>query len=107
MSVIVGLFMLFAGIYSVYGGGKTAVIEMLLNGRDRVHHRADKGVMIPYQPTGEDMDFIRSQDCIHTDLSWQVTGLLSDMRLLLSAYYGYLYLSDSRHIRNSAAIHNY
>ena len=26
MSVIVGLFMLFAGIYSVYGGGKTAVI---------------------------------------------------------------------------------
>ena len=36
--------------------------------------------MIPYQPTGEDMDFIRSQDCIHTDLSWQVTGLLSDMR---------------------------
>ena len=26
MSVIVGLFMLFAGIYSVYGSGKTAVI---------------------------------------------------------------------------------
>ena len=26
MSVIVGLFMLFAGIYSVYSGGKTAVI---------------------------------------------------------------------------------
>ena len=64
----------------VVPGGQTAVIEMLLNGRDRVHHRADKGVMIPYQPTGEDMDFIRSQDCIHTDLSWQVTGLLSDMR---------------------------
>ena len=45
----------------VVPGGQTAVIEMLLNGRDRVHHRADKGVMIPYQPTGEDMDFIRSQ----------------------------------------------
>ena len=39
-----------------------------------------KGVMIPYQPTGEDMDFIRTQDYIHTDLSWNVTGLLKDMR---------------------------
>lgn len=65
---------------TVVPGGKTAVIEMLLNGRDRVHHQADKGVMIPYEPTGEDMDFIRSQDYIHTDLSWKVTGLLKDMR---------------------------
>lgn len=65
---------------SVVPGGKTAVIEMMLNGRDRVHHRADKGVMIPYRPSGETMDFIRSQDCIHTDLSWQVTDLLKDMR---------------------------
>lgn len=68
------------GHVAVVPGGRTAVIEMLLNGRDRVHHRADKGVMIPYQPSGEDMDFIRSQDYIHTDLSWQVTGLLKDMR---------------------------
>ena len=59
---------------------KAKPIEMLLNGRDRVHHRAEKGVMIPYQPTGEDMDFIRTQDYIHTDLSWNVTGLLKDMR---------------------------
>lgn len=65
---------------TVVPGGMTAVIEMLLNGRDRVHHRADKGVMIPYQPTGADMDFIRSQDYIHTDLSWQVVDLLKDMR---------------------------
>ena len=42
--------------------------------------QAEKGVMIPYQPTGEDMDFIRTQDYIHTDLSWNVTGLLKDMR---------------------------
>lgn len=68
------------GHVTVVPGGRTAVIEMLLNGRDRVHHRADKGVMIPYQPSGEDMDFIRTQDYIHTDLSWQVTGLLKDMR---------------------------
>lgn len=65
---------------TVVPGGSTAVIEMLLNGKDRVHHRAEKGVMIEYQPTGEDMDFIRSQDYIHTDLSWKVTDLLKDMR---------------------------
>ena len=53
---------------------------MLLNGKDRVHHRVDKGVMIPYQPSGADMDFIRSQDYIHTDLSWNVVDLLADMR---------------------------
>ena len=68
------------GHVTIVSGGQTAVIEMLLNGRDRVHHRAEKGVMIPYQPTGEDMDFIRTQDYIHTDLSWNVTGLLKDMR---------------------------
>ena len=68
------------GHVTIVPGGQTAVIEMLLNGRDRVHHRAEKGVMIPYQPTGEDMDFIRTQDYIHTDLSWNVTGLLKDMR---------------------------
>ena len=54
------------GHVTIVPGGQTAVIEMLLNGRDRVHHRAEKGVMIPYQPTGEDMDFIRTQDYIHT-----------------------------------------
>lgn len=65
---------------TVVPGGTTAVIEMLLNGKDRVHHRADKGVMIEYQPTGADMDFIRSQDMIHTDFSWKVVPLLPEMR---------------------------
>lgn len=65
---------------TVVPGGRTARIEMRLNGRDRVHHRADKGVMIPYQPSDADMDFIRAQDYIHTDLSWSVTDLLPDMR---------------------------
>lgn len=64
----------------VVPGGRSAVIEMQLNGRDRVHHRAERGVMPEYQPDGADMDFIRSQDYIHTDLSWNVTGLLGEMR---------------------------
>lgn len=64
----------------VMPGENTAVIEMLLNGRDRVHHQADKGVMIEYQPTGVEMDFIREQDYIHTDLSWKVVDLLPEMR---------------------------
>ncbi len=64
----------------IHPGESTAVIEMLLNGRDRVHHRAEKGVMIEYQPTGEDMDFIREQDYIHTDFSWKVVDLLPEMR---------------------------
>lgn len=53
---------------------------MLLNGKDRVHYKVDKGVMIPYLPSDADMDFIRSQDYIHTDLSWSVVDLLPDMR---------------------------
>ncbi|NLF28159.1 MAG: hypothetical protein GX592_09700 [Clostridiales bacterium] len=65
---------------SVVPGKSTAVIGMLLNGRDRVHHRVERGVMLDYQPTGADMDFIRTRDCIHTDLSWRVEHLLADMR---------------------------
>ena len=37
----------------VIPGGKTAVIEMLLNGKDRVHHSVDRGVMPDYRPTKE------------------------------------------------------
>ena len=65
---------------TIVPGGSTAEIQMLLNGKDRVHHWVDKCVMIPYQPSGADMDFIRSQDYIHTDLSWNVVDLLADMR---------------------------
>lgn len=64
----------------VVPGGKTAVIEMLLNGKDRVHHSADRGVMPDYRPTREDMDFICSQDYIHTDLSWNVVDLLPEIK---------------------------
>lgn len=65
---------------TVVKGGQTAEIQMLLNGKDRVHHKADKGVMVSYQPSGADMDFIRAQDFVHTDLSWPVVDLLADMR---------------------------
>lgn len=65
---------------TVVPGGRTALIEMLLNNGDRVHHRAERGVMPDYQPSGADMDFIRAQDYIHTDLSWRVVDLLPDMR---------------------------
>ena len=64
----------------VVPGGKTAVIEMLLNGKDRVHHSVDRGVMPDYRPTKEDMDFICSQDYIHTDLSWNVVDLLPEIK---------------------------
>jgi len=65
---------------TIVPGGVTAVFEMLLNGRDRVHYRGEKGVMLSYCPSGADMDFIRTRDFIHTDLSWPVTDLLADMR---------------------------
>ena len=60
---------------------------MRLNGTDRVHYRTERGVSESYQPTGEDMDFIRKQDVIHTDLSWHVTDLLADMRKLGTQIY--------------------
>ena len=71
----------------VIRGGSTPVIEMRLNGTDRVHYRTERGVSESYQPTGEDMDFIRKQDVIHTDLSWHVTDLLADMRKLGTQIY--------------------
>ena len=64
----------------VVPGGVTAYVEMRMNGKERVFHRTERGVITDYAPDGADMDFIRSQDLIHTDLSWNVTGHLADMR---------------------------
>ena len=61
-------------------GGTTPTVEMRMNGTDRVHYHTERGVAECYQPTGEEMDFIRKQEVIHTDLSWHVTDLLPDMR---------------------------
>ena len=36
--------------------------------------------MPDYRPTKEDMDFICSQDYIHTDLSWNVVDLLPEIK---------------------------
>lgn len=65
---------------SVIPGGKTACVEMKMNGRDRVHHRTERGVIADYHLSGADMDFVREQDLIHTDLSWPVTDQIKDMR---------------------------
>lgn len=64
----------------VIPGGTTAYVEMRMNGRERVFHRTERGVITDYAPDGAEMDFIRSQDLIHTDLSWKVTDHLADMR---------------------------
>ena len=68
-------------------GGTTPTVEMRMNGTDRVHYHTERGVAECYQPTGEEMDFIRKQEVIHTDLSWHVTDLLPDMRKLGTQIY--------------------
>lgn len=65
---------------SVHQGEETACVEMLLNGKDRVHHRVEKGVMSKFSLTSEAMDFIRAQDFIHTDFQWNVVDALADMK---------------------------
>lgn len=60
--------------------GQTAFVKMKMNGKDRVHFRTERGVIAGYRLSGADMDFVRRQDLIHTDLSWQVTDALADMR---------------------------
>ncbi len=60
----------------VQDGGKTAVIKMSLNGRDRVHGERIRGVMEGYALAAGDLEFIREHDIVHTDLSWRVVEKL-------------------------------
>lgn len=60
--------------------GKTAVIKMCLNGKDRVHGERIRGVMQDYSLQPKDMEFIQEHDIIHTDLSWNVVEQLPLMR---------------------------
>ena len=64
----------------VVPGGTTAFVEMRMNGRDRVHHRTERGVITDYTLSPEDLAFVQEQDLIHTDLSWQVTRHLPAIR---------------------------
>lgn len=64
----------------VVSGASSAVVEMRMNGTDRVHYHTEKGVIEGYSLTGADVDFIRTRDCIHTDLSWDVVQWLPEMR---------------------------
>jgi fructoselysine 6-kinase len=60
--------------------GKTAVIKMSLQGKDRVHGECLRGVMEDYRLRPGDMEFIQGHDIIHTDLSWKVVEELPRMR---------------------------
>ena len=60
--------------------GSTAFVRMRMNGTDRIHYRTERGVISDYRLSGEDMDFLRSRDIIHTDLSWQVVDPIREMR---------------------------
>lgn len=64
----------------VVPGGATAKVEMRMNGQERVFHHTERGVITDYAPNGTEMDFIRTQDLVHTDLSWKVTDHLADIR---------------------------
>lgn len=59
--------------------GRTAFVEMRMNGRDRVHYRTERGVITDYALTPDDLQFVQQQELIHTDLSWQVTRYLPEM----------------------------
>lgn len=65
---------------TIVEGGQTALVEMRMNGKDRVHYRTQRGVITDYTLSGGDLAFVQGQDLIHTDLSWQVTGHLAAMR---------------------------
>lgn len=65
---------------SVVEPGQTAFVEMRMNGRDRIHHRTERGVITDYTLSPSDLAFVQQQDLIHTDLSWKVTSHLPAMR---------------------------
>ncbi len=61
--------------------GKTSVYRMALkNGVDRVHIENIPGVMESYIPTKEDIEFTKSFDYIHTDLTGKVLHLLPEFK---------------------------
>ena len=65
---------------SVVEPGQTAFVEMRMNGKDRIHHRTERGVITDYTLSPPDLAFVQQQDLIHTDLSWKVTAHLPAMR---------------------------
>ncbi|HEX3026158.1 MAG TPA: fructoselysine 6-kinase [Clostridia bacterium] len=56
--------------------GKTAVVQMDLNGRDRVHGAFDAGVMDQFSLTQDDVEFILRHDMIHVDMDCRIFELL-------------------------------
>ncbi|WNS79235.1 fructoselysine 6-kinase [Domibacillus sp. DTU_2020_1001157_1_SI_ALB_TIR_016] len=56
--------------------GSTAVIQLELNGNDRVHGDEDEGVMEQFSLTQKDIDFILTHDYLHTDLFGRILNRL-------------------------------
>jgi fructoselysine 6-kinase len=61
--------------------GRTASVQMRLEGRDRVHGETDEGVMANFHLTEDDIRFIQQHDVIHTDLFGRVYGLLPELKM--------------------------
>lgn len=61
--------------------GKTSVYRMALkDGVDRVHLENIPGVMEYYEPTRKDIEFTKTFDYIHTDLTGRVLHLLPEFK---------------------------
>ena len=61
-------------------GESTAVIKMMMNGRDRIHGERIRGVMDHYDLEADDLEFIHRHDIVHTDFSWSVVRRLPEIR---------------------------
>jgi fructoselysine 6-kinase len=62
--------------------GKTAVIKMELQGNDRIHGERIRGVMDHFTLSEADIEFIKKQDLIHTDLTG---GIIDQLPLFKEA----------------------
>lgn len=61
--------------------GKTSVYRMALkNGVDRVHVENIPGVMADYVPTQSDLEFVKTFEYVHTDLTGRVLHLLPELK---------------------------
>lgn len=61
--------------------GKTSVYRMALkNGVDRVHLENIPGVMADYVPTDSDVEFVKTFEYVHTDLTGRVLHLLPELK---------------------------
>lgn len=60
--------------------GKTSLMEMGLNGNDRVHLYNHRGVMADFALTPEDVAFIKQHEYLHTDYDGRIAPQLQEFR---------------------------